>query len=80
MKFIEQAQATDSLADYASKIDSGPVVVTNHGQPVAALVPIENGDIETVSLSTNRGHAEDPERWPLPTGTVYERWFKDAES
>ena len=23
-------------------------------------------------------HAENPERWPLPTGTVYERWFKDA--
>ena len=25
-------------------------------------------------------HAEDPDRWPLPTGTVYERWFKDVES
>jgi len=22
-------------------------------------------------------HASDPARWPLPTGTVYERWFKD---
>lgn len=25
-------------------------------------------------------HARDAERWPLPTGVVYERWFKDAES
>jgi antitoxin (DNA-binding transcriptional repressor) of toxin-antitoxin stability system len=54
MKVIEQTQATDSLADYAAKIDSGPVVVTSHGQPVAALVAIENADMETVALSTNR--------------------------
>lgn len=25
-------------------------------------------------------HANDPDRWPLPTGIVYERWFKDAAS
>ena len=62
MKVIEQAQATDSLADYAAKIDSGPVVVTRHGQPVAALVPIENADMETVSLSTNRGFLDLIER------------------
>ena len=29
------------------------VVITDHGQPVAALVAIENSDLETVSLSTN---------------------------
>ena len=29
------------------------VVITDHGQPVAALVAIENADLETVSLSTN---------------------------
>ncbi len=62
MKVIEQAQATDSLADYAAKIDSGPVVVTSHGQPVAALAPIENADMETVSLSTNRGFLDLIER------------------
>jgi antitoxin (DNA-binding transcriptional repressor) of toxin-antitoxin stability system len=53
MKFIEQADATAPLADYAAAIGSGPLVVTSHGQPVAALVAIENADIETVSLSTN---------------------------
>ena len=54
MKVVEQADATASLAEYAADINSGPVVVTNHGQPVAALVPIENADMETVALSTNR--------------------------
>ena len=29
------------------------VVITDHGQPVAALVAIENADLETASLSTN---------------------------
>ena len=25
-------------------------------------------------------HAEDPSRWPLPTGAVFERWFRDVET
>ena len=29
------------------------VLVTSHGQPVAALVQIENADMETVALSTD---------------------------
>ena len=29
-------------------------MIRSHGQPVAALVPIENADMETVALSTNR--------------------------
>ncbi len=53
MKVVETTDGTESLADYASKIASGPVIVTSHGQPVAALVPIENADLETISLSTN---------------------------
>ena len=53
MKFIEQTDATAPLADYAAAIGTGPLVVTNHGQPVAVLVPIENADMETVALSTN---------------------------
>jgi len=51
MKIVERADATQSLADYAADIDKGAVIVTDQGQPVAALVPIENADLETVSLS-----------------------------
>ena len=53
MKVIDKQKATKTLADYTSEIQDGAVVVTDHGQPVAALVPIENADLETVSLSTN---------------------------
>ena len=54
MKGIERTDATASLAEYAANIGKDPLVVTSHGQPVAALVPIENADMETVALSTNR--------------------------
>lgn len=53
MKVIESADATGSLADYAAEIDKGTAIVTKQGQPVAALVPIENTDLETAALATN---------------------------
>lgn len=54
MKVVERADATGTLAEYAGQIASGPVIVTSQGRPVAALVPIENADLETVALGTNR--------------------------
>jgi antitoxin (DNA-binding transcriptional repressor) of toxin-antitoxin stability system len=54
MKVVDKNEATRTLADYASEIQGGAVIVTDNGRPVAALVPIENADLETVSLSTNR--------------------------
>jgi antitoxin (DNA-binding transcriptional repressor) of toxin-antitoxin stability system len=54
MKVIEKTDATGSLADYAAQVSKGPIIITSEGQPVAALVAIENADLETVSLSTNR--------------------------
>src|SRR5262245_33351292 len=53
MKTLEMKQATGELASYAAQVRKGPVVVTDHGKPVMALVSIENADLETVSLSTD---------------------------
>jgi prevent-host-death family protein len=58
MKVIEQTDATARLAEYVAEIANGAVIVTSDGRPVAALVPIENADVETVSLSTNREFPE----------------------
>jgi prevent-host-death family protein len=58
MKVVEKADATATLAEYTAEIASGAVIVTSEGRPVAALVPIENADLETVSLSTNRDFLE----------------------
>ena len=54
MKVVEKQDATATLAAYAEQIAEGPVIVTSEGRPVAALVPIENADLETAALSTNR--------------------------
>lgn len=62
MKVIEQTDATAPLGEYAAAIASSTVIVTSDGRPVAALVPIENADLETVSLSTNREFLELIER------------------
>jgi prevent-host-death family protein len=53
MKTIELDQATRSLAEYAQTVSEGPVVLTVGGKPVAALVSIDDTDLETISLSTN---------------------------
>lgn len=55
MKTVELEAARRSLADYARDIGSEPIIVTDSGKPVAALVPIENADLETVTLSTHPG-------------------------
>jgi prevent-host-death family protein len=53
MKKIEMAQATASLAEYAREVSKEPIIVTVKGKPTAALVSIENADLETITLSTN---------------------------
>ena len=53
MKVLEMKEATGSLADYASRVNDEPVVITVSGKPVAALVAVSNVDEETISLATN---------------------------
>ena len=53
MNTIEIDDAKDTLGNYAEKAANNPIIITDHGCPIAALVPLKNADIETVSLSTN---------------------------
>jgi antitoxin (DNA-binding transcriptional repressor) of toxin-antitoxin stability system len=53
MRTIEMAHATGSLVEYAQDLNGEPVIITDGGKPVAALMPIESADMETISLSTN---------------------------
>jgi len=50
VKRIEVAEATRPLEEYAREIGKEPLVLTIEGQPVAALVSLENTDAETLSL------------------------------
>lgn len=50
---LDITEAIQPLAKYAQQVDTGPIVVTIGGRPVAVVVAIENADLETISLSTN---------------------------
>lgn len=54
MKTIEVENATGTLAGYVESTGDLPVILTRHGSPVAALVAIENADMESVSRACNR--------------------------
>ncbi|GAB4277752.1 MAG: hypothetical protein Fur0025_03810 [Oscillatoriaceae cyanobacterium] len=36
------------------EMEEEPIVITSNGQPIAALVTLENVDMETIALSTNQ--------------------------
>ena len=62
MKIIEISEATNALSEYMQDLSKEPVIITAGGKPVAALLAIENADMETVSLSTNPEFLEIIER------------------
>ena len=53
MKIVEIAEARGTLAEYTSSLSEEPVIITSNGEPIAALVNLENVDLETLSLSSN---------------------------
>jgi prevent-host-death family protein len=53
VRMLEVAKATAPLAQYARRARREPVILTEDGRPVAALVPIRESDLETVALSIN---------------------------
>jgi antitoxin (DNA-binding transcriptional repressor) of toxin-antitoxin stability system len=53
MKKIELTEATKPLAEYVKEMDGQSMMIMHKGIALAALVPMDNADYETVSLSTN---------------------------
>lgn len=53
MKTIEITTASKTLAEYASEIEQGFVVLTSNNVPVAAIVSLKSIDPESLALSTN---------------------------
>ena len=53
MKTLDVEQATESLRDYARGVVKEPMVLTDGGKPIAALVSLREVDQETISLSLN---------------------------
>ena len=54
MKTLDVAKATGTLAEYTEQVESGYLVLTRKGKPIAALVSLpEDTDLESLSLSTD---------------------------
>jgi hypothetical protein len=51
MKTIELSQATNSLEQYARELEQDPLVLTEGGHAIAALLPIDDADLESLTLS-----------------------------
>ena len=62
MKSIEISTASKSLAEYATDLGEGFVVLTSNNKPIAAIVSLLNVDPESLALSTNREFLEIIER------------------
>jgi len=53
MKTLDISQATESLAAYAQGVTEESIILTEKGQPVAALISIQDIDWETIKLSSD---------------------------
>jgi antitoxin (DNA-binding transcriptional repressor) of toxin-antitoxin stability system len=53
MRTIEVTQANDSLGQSVRHLAGEPLVVTEDGVPIAALVPIDELDLEALALGEN---------------------------
>lgn len=51
MKSVELDDATAALKDYAEQLTQDPIVLTRDGKAVAALVRIQDSDLESFLVS-----------------------------
>ena len=57
--------------------DERPVNTARQSGPELRLLPSHYAT--TAGKVIRERHKHDPDNWPLPTGTVFERWFKGRE-
>jgi hypothetical protein len=51
MRKLELTRATNSLVHYARELENPPVILTDRGRAVAALLPFDDADLESMALS-----------------------------
>ncbi len=62
MKTLDINSVKKRLAVLIRELGQEPIVLTDDGTPVAVLLPVENADLETISLSLNPKFLEIIER------------------
>ncbi len=51
MKTVDVTHATNSLESYARELGEEPLVLTEGGRAIAALVPVDDDDVVSMKLS-----------------------------
>ena len=46
------------MSRYAHDAGSEPLILTENGTPIAAMIPIEDADLDSVALGTNKRFLE----------------------
>jgi hypothetical protein len=62
IRTVDIGDAVQTLAEYTHQLGEGPIVVTSGGQPVAAVVAMEDTDLESLALSMSPQFREIIER------------------
>jgi hypothetical protein len=57
--------------------DERPVNAARHSGPELRLLPSHYAT--TTGKVIRQRHKDDPHKWPMPTGKVFDRWFRDAK-
>ncbi len=53
MRTVDFAKVSANLEEYTRELDKSPLIITKRGKPVAALVAVDDLDIEALALSAN---------------------------
>ena len=56
---VDFAKVNANLEEYTRELDKSPLIITKKGKPVAALVAVDDLDIEALALSAN------PDFWAI---------------
>lgn len=53
MKTLDLAKATGSMSEYVRQAREEPLVLTRRGKAVAAVVPLADGDLESLAVGAH---------------------------
>jgi PHD/YefM family antitoxin component YafN of YafNO toxin-antitoxin module len=62
MTSVDINEATNPLADYAADLTDEPLLITRDGKAVAALMPLDDEDLDSLKLANNPKFLEIIER------------------
>ena len=67
VRTLDITEATQPLSEYARQVDTGTIVVTAQGQPIVAVIAIENADLDNI-VEHQSAVLDSNSTFPCPSG------------